>query len=127
MGLLALAPVSARAANEPRSTTGEARAQAQARVKFAEGNAAYEQGQHQKALNAYVEAYRLLPLPGFLFNIAQCHRQMGQHESAATFYRRYLAQSKQPPANAPLVNELIVEMDAAANKDQQTASNLRKQ
>ncbi|ATB35761.1 hypothetical protein CYFUS_001175 [Cystobacter fuscus] len=121
VGLLALAPLSARAQG------GEARAQAQARAKFLEGNAAYEQAQFQKALDAYVEAYRLLPLPGFLFNIAQCYRQLGQPEQAATFYRRYLAQSKQPPANAPLVRELIAEMDAAVGKPQQKDSSLRKQ
>ncbi|HWK89661.1 MAG TPA: hypothetical protein VNP72_06680 [Longimicrobium sp.] len=121
VGLLALAPLSARAAS------GEARAQAEARAKFSEGNAAYEQARFQKALDAYVEAYRLLPLPGFLFNIAQCYRQLGQPEPAATFYRRYLAQSKQPPSNAPLVHELIAEMDAAANKPEQKAPALRKQ
>jgi tetratricopeptide (TPR) repeat protein len=123
VGLLALAPLSARA----QAQTGEARAQAQARAKFLEGNAAYEQSQYQKALDAYVEAYRLLPLPGFLFNIAQCYRQLDQPEQAATFYRRYLAQSKQPPANAPLVRELIAEMDAAAGKPRQKDSSLRKQ
>ncbi|OJH37529.1 hypothetical protein BON30_29115 [Cystobacter ferrugineus] len=121
MGLLALAPLSARA------QSGEARAQAQSRAKFLEGNAAYEQAQFQKALDAYVEAYRLLPLPGFLFNIAQCYRQLGQPEQAATFYRRYLAQSKQPPANAPLVRELIAEMDASVGKPRQKDSSLRKQ
>jgi tetratricopeptide (TPR) repeat protein len=121
VGLLALAPLSARA------QSGEARAQAQSRAKFLEGNAAYEQAQFQQALDAYVEAYRLLPLPGFLFNIAQCYRQLGQPEQAATFYRRYLAQSKQPPPNAPLVRELIAEMDAAVGKPQQKDSSLRKQ
>ena len=121
VALLALAPLSARA------QSGEARAQAQSRAKFLEGNAAYEQAQFQTALDAYVEAYRLLPLPGFLFNIAQCYRQLGQPEQAATFYRRYLAQSKQPPSNAPLVRELIAEMDAAADKSQQKDSSLRKQ
>ena len=52
-------------------------AKAQARVKFSEGNAAYEQGDFREALKSFEAAYRLAPLPGFLFNVAQCHRQLG--------------------------------------------------
>ncbi len=112
--LLALAPLSARAA-----PVGKAQVEAQARAKFAEGNSAYEKADFQAALDAYVEAYRLMPLPGFLFNIAQCHRQLGRPEQAAFHYRRYLALSKRPPPNAPLVRDLIAEMDAAARKQEE--------
>lgn len=108
--VLAVAPLGARAAGAETPS----RTEAQARVKFAEGNTAYDLAEFQKALDAYSEAYRLVSLPGFLFNIAQCHRQLGHAERAAFFYRRYLALSKQEPPNAPLVRELIAEMDAAA-------------
>ncbi|WP_245918718.1 tetratricopeptide repeat protein [Melittangium boletus] len=118
--LLALAPLTAHAAGDPR-------VEAQARAKFVEGNAAYEKADFQTALGAYLEAYRLMPLPGFLFNIAQCHRQLGRPERAAIFYRRYLAQSKRPPSNAPLVRELIAEMDAAAAKEPPKSVALRSQ
>jgi len=107
--LLVLAPLPAHAAADSRVET-------QARAKFTEGNVAYDKADFQTALEAYLEAYRLMPLPGFLFNIAQCHRQLGRPERAAIFYRRYLAQSKRTPPNAPLVRELIAEMDAAAEK-----------
>jgi len=114
--LLALAPVStAHAAPDKKTET-------QARTKFTEGNAAYDKGDFQMALEAYLEAYRLMPLPGFLFNIAQCHRQLGRPERAAIFYRRYLAQSKRPPANAPLVRDLIAEMDAAVQQKESSKS-----
>jgi tetratricopeptide (TPR) repeat protein len=108
--VLAVAPLGARAAGAETPS----RTEAQARVKFAEGNTAYDLAEFQKALDAYSEAYRLVSLPGFLFNIAQCHRQLGHAERAAFFYRRYLALSKTEPPNAPLVRELIAEMDAAA-------------
>jgi tetratricopeptide (TPR) repeat protein len=98
--------------------TGEAKAQA--RVKFGEGNAAYEQGNFREALTAFEAAYQLAPLPGFLFNVAQCHRQLGDFTQAASAYRRYLALSEKEPANAAIVKDLIAEMDS--NASQQTAS-----
>jgi tetratricopeptide (TPR) repeat protein len=112
---LAVAPLSVRAADEDAGPGVEA----QARAKFAEGNVSYDLAEFQKALDAYSEAYRLTPLPGFLFNIAQCHRQLGHAERAGFFYRRYLSLSKEEPSNAPLVRELIAEMDAAVRKEQE--------
>ncbi|HEX8437833.1 tetratricopeptide repeat protein [Archangium sp.] len=114
--LLALAPLGARAANV---NTGAPDPEAMARTKFAEGNVHYDLARFQKALDAYSEAYRLRPLPGFLFNIAQCHRQLGQAERAGFFYRRYLSLSKTEPSNASLVRELIAEMDAQVRKEQE--------
>jgi tetratricopeptide (TPR) repeat protein len=92
-------------------------AKAQARVKFEEGNAAYARGEYRQALAAFDAAYQLAPLPGFLFNVAQCHRQLGAFERAAHFYRRYLSLSEKEPANAELVKGLIAEMDTQARKD----------
>jgi hypothetical protein len=95
-------------------------AKAQARVKFSEGNAAYEQGNFREALKSFEAAYQLAPLPGFLFNVAQCHRQLGDFAQAASAYRRYLSLSEKEPANAAMVKDLIAEMDSKAR--QQTAS-----
>jgi hypothetical protein len=111
--LLAGAPLKAGA------QTPEARTRAQA--KFNEAQVAYHLGEFQKALAGYTEAYRLLPLPGFLFNMAQCHRQLGNAESAAFSYRRYLdlatkAQGRMPD-NGPLTLELIAEMDARVREE----------
>lgn len=123
--VLALAPPSVHAAslNGGASPSPET----QARARFSEGNIAYDLAEFQKALDAYTEAYRLVPLPGFLFNIAQCHRQLGHAERAAFFYRRYLSLSKEEPSNAPLVHELIAEMDAAARKEPARSGGLRAQ
>ncbi|WNG43969.1 tetratricopeptide repeat protein [Archangium minus] len=112
---LAVSPLSSSAASMESRSNGEA----QARAKFAEGNLAYDLAEFQKALDAYSEAYRLKPLPGFLFNIAQCHRQLGRPERAAFFYRRYLSLSKEEPSNAPLVRELIAEMDEEVRLEQE--------
>ncbi len=92
-------------------------AKSQARQKYTEGNTAYAQGDFRQALVDFTRAYQLAPLPGFLFNVAQCHRQLGAFERAAFYYRRYLALSEKEPANAPMVKGLIAEMDAQASKE----------
>jgi tetratricopeptide (TPR) repeat protein len=113
---LVVSPLSAHAAG----AGADSNVEAQARAKFAQGNLSYDLAEFQKALDAYSEAYRLMPLPGFLFNIAQCHRQLGRPERAAFFYRRYLLLSKEaPPSNAEMVEELIREMDEAARKQRE--------
>jgi tetratricopeptide (TPR) repeat protein len=84
----------------------------EAKTRFGEGNLAYDLGEFDRALKAFSEAYRLKPLPAFLFNVAQCHRQLNNPSRAAFFYRRYLALSQGEPANADVVRELITEMDA---------------
>jgi tetratricopeptide (TPR) repeat protein len=114
--VLAMASPVAHAANR---NGGESDAEVLARAKFAEGNLAYDLGEFQKALDAYSESYRLMPLPGFLFNIAQCHRQLGRPERAGFFYRRYLSLSKEELPNAQLVRDLITEMDAQVLKEQE--------
>ncbi|MFL5346296.1 MAG: tetratricopeptide repeat protein [Hyalangium sp.] len=111
LGVCALAPLSAVGAE----LTDEAKAQA--REKYNQGNEAYEHGDFRKALTAFDAAYQLAPLPGFLFNVAQCHRQLGAYEHAAFFYRRYLALSEKEPANASMVKELIAEMDSKAKQE----------
>jgi tetratricopeptide (TPR) repeat protein len=96
-------------------------AKAQAREKFNDGNAAYEQGDFRQALAAFEAAYQLAPLPGFLFNVAQCHRQLGNYAHAASSYRRFLALSEKEPANAAMVKGLIAEMDAKAKPSKTVA------
>lgn len=98
-------------------------AETRARQHFAEGTVAYDLGEFQKALQAYSEAYRLAPRPALLFNVAQCHRQLGQDERAAFFYRRFLHLSGQDAANAGLARELLAEVETrAAEKGPRTAS-----
>src|SRR5205809_1023084 len=77
---LLLAPVAAGAASN----------EAQARALSKVGQKAYDLGQFDVALKSFSEAFRMKDLPGFLFNIAQCHRQLGDFDQAVFFYRRYL-------------------------------------
>lgn len=93
-----------------------------ARVLFEAGQRAYNRGQFADALKKYLEAYDVKPLPGFLFNVAQCHRHLAQYERAAFFYKRYLALSPRPPKNAEMVKKLIAEVElklARATREQE--------
>lgn len=86
-----------------------------ARKLFTEGQKAYAEGRFAPALDAYEEAYHLKPLPGFLYNLAQCHRHLGHFERAVELYKRYL---DTPPGqkDAANVHTLLKEAEAEAAK-----------
>ena len=60
----------------------------------------YDLGEFEKAADAYIEAYRLKPVPGVLFNIAQCYRQAGIYDKARHFYRSYLREAPDSKAQS---------------------------
>ena len=85
--------------------------EAEARVHFQKGMAAFELGKFQEALAEYERAYELAPLAGFLFNIGQCHRNLGNHAKAIFSFRLYLR--KKPEArNREAVETLISDLEA---------------
>ena len=83
-----------------------------ARARFVEGTKAYNVGQFEAALTAYKEAFDLKPHPGFLFNIAQCYRHLGQYATAAFYYRRYRNEAQLNAADAFVLDELIADVEA---------------
>lgn len=85
-------------------------AEAQARELFQKAEVHFNLGEFEKALTLYSEAYRLKPLPGFLFNIAQCHRFMERFEDAAFSFRVYLDRAPEA-ANRADVELLIAQME----------------
>jgi len=88
-----------------------------ARAEFKRGSTAYDLGRFEEARQAYEAAYELKPLPGFLFNIGQCYRQLGNYERAVFFYKRYL--NLTPSAkDAATVNKLIQDCEAKLAEQQ---------
>ena len=58
----------------------------------------YKLGRWQAALDGYTKAYELVPIPGLLFNIAQCHKGLKNYERAVYFYEgevQYLGENYQ--------------------------------
>ncbi len=84
-----------------------------AKALFESGTAHYNLTEYKEALADFKGAYRLFREPTFLFNIAQCERQMGDFATAASQYRAYRRESANAP-NRTNVDELITEMDKQA-------------
>lgn len=92
----------------------------QAREHFQNAENSFNLGRFPDALADYQAAYEAKPLPGFLFNIAQCYRNMQSYDRARFFYRRYLALDPKTP-NRRLVEDLIAEMTRELNKAESAA------
>ena len=118
VALLTLAAVvPATAAAGPRAASPETRAapsrngEAKRRAKalFDRAEKAYYLGRFREALALYSKAYEVVPLPGFLFNIGQCHRMLKQYEKAIFFYKGYLQASD--ASNRKMVMRLIQSLE----------------
>lgn len=68
-----------------------------ARAAFAEGQRRYDLNEFNAALAAFKQAYLAYEEPVFLFNIAQCYRQLGDKGEAIKFYRSYLRKVPDAP------------------------------
>jgi hypothetical protein len=77
-------PAAGAAPNIPREKRTKAKAL------FERAEKAYYLGRFEKALKLYSAAYEAAPLPGFLYNIGQCHRMLKNYERAIFFYKGYL-------------------------------------
>ena len=106
---LALSAAPARAEDAPEK----------ARQLYAEGKAEYDLGHITGALAKFEAAYRVRPVPALLFNIAQCHRLLGDLNSAAMTYRAFLRNDPNSP-RAAQATELLHQVEEAMDR-QQTA------
>lgn len=108
--VVALAVFSVLAGAVPRAALAEDSATKTARRHFAKGDKLFALGRFDEALTHYESAYEARPLPGFLFNIAQCHRNLGHIDEAIFSYRKYL--TEQPDAeNREEVEQQIAELE----------------
>jgi tetratricopeptide (TPR) repeat protein len=88
-----------------------------AKAIFVEGNQHFNLGEFAPALERYKTAYRILPLAAFQFNIAQCHRKLGQYKEAIAMYQNYLG-GVPDASNRALVEQLITESNTAIAEEQ---------
>ena len=95
---------------------------AKAKALFAEGNQHYSLGEFDQAMASYSLAYRLKPLPAFLFNIAQCHRKLGHFKDAIAMYQNDLV-GVPDATNKDVVESLIKEAkDRQAEEEARAAA-----
>lgn len=107
--LLVLQPLLPSVASAAAPTAQDRKA---SRLAFGRAQEAYEAGRFEEALTGYREANERMSNPAFIFNMAQCYRQLGAHDEALAHYQRYLDAS--PTAK----NRTVVE---AHIQDLQTA------
>ncbi len=103
-----LVPASAWSAAPPKRPASQAKREKAARTLFEKAERSFNVGKFEEALSHYQAAYEELPLPAFLFNVAQCYRNLGNHERALFFYQRYLSLDPNAP-NRKMVEDLLVE------------------
>jgi tetratricopeptide (TPR) repeat protein len=85
-----------------------------ARQHSAQGDAYYKLEKYSNAIGEYEQAYLAKPDPSFLYNIAQCHRLMGQNAEALNFYRRFLRDAPNAP-NRPVAEKHIKDLEDASH------------
>jgi tetratricopeptide (TPR) repeat protein len=110
------APLAAQEDAADESSAGEASADdrnALAREHYDAGKTHYTVGEFEQALERFAAAYKLRPAPLLLFNMGQCHRQLGRHERAVFFFEGFLRDASPDDANRALVEELLDEEKAA--------------
>jgi len=83
----------------------------EAKALFGEAQGLYDLGRFDEALEVYSKAYEVKPLPAFLFNIAQCHRNLENWERAVFFFRRFLEAKPETPNRAE-VEALVLKLEA---------------
>jgi tetratricopeptide (TPR) repeat protein len=98
------APAHAAAADD------EAAAKKRARRHFERGEKLFALGRFDEALRAYEKAFEEYPAPEFLFNIGQCHRNLGNYDEAIFSFRKYL-KLRPDAANREAVEEYIAELE----------------
>lgn len=77
---------------------------------FKQAQKHYHLGRFKLALKLYEKAYELLPLSGFLYNIAQCHRMEKNYVPALFFYKSYLS-ARSSTRNREMVLVLIAKCE----------------
>jgi hypothetical protein len=82
----------------------------EARHRFDEAEAAYKAGHYAEALAKYQAGYAAKPLPGFLINIAQCQRRLGDLKTARATYNEFILVAPDSRL-VPEVKTLIQQLD----------------
>lgn len=112
LATLFMAVAAARAA-EPRAE--------KAREHFQQGDAYFKLEKYANALQEFEQAYLAKQDPSFLYNIAQCHRLMGNRVEAIRFYKRYVSDA--PAAgNRGIAEKHIRDLEAALNAEELTGA-----
>ena len=93
----------------------------QARAHFQQGDTYFKLDKYAPALQEFEQAYLAKQDPSFLYNIAQCHRLMGDRVEAIRFYKRYINDAPAAP-NRPVAEKHVHDLEAAIEAEQLTGA-----
>ena len=94
-----------------------------ARGHFQQGDTYFKLDKYPNALQEFEQAYLAKQDASFLYNIAQCHRLMGNRVEAIRFYKRYLADAPNA-ANRPVAEKHIRDLEAALGAEELTGAHV---
>src|SRR5690348_649183 len=89
--------------------------QAEGRRQYKRGEELLQLGDYRAAAEAFEAGYAAAPRAGFLLNIGNCHRKLGELAQARDYYRRFLdAAPKDHPSRTEVLGYLrqIQEIEA---------------
>jgi tetratricopeptide (TPR) repeat protein len=92
---------------------------AAAQQSYAQGKRLYDIGDYAAALAAFKRAYLSYEEPTFLFNMAQCQRQLGHPREAIQNYRSFLRNQPDAP-NREEVERIISKLEGSLQAEPQT-------
>ena len=94
-----------------------------ARAHFQQGDTYFKLDKYPVALQEFEQAYLAKQDPSFLYNIAQCHRLMGNRVEAIRFYKRYLNDAPTAP-NRPVAEKHIRDLESAVSAEELTGDRM---
>ncbi|HEY7376105.1 MAG TPA: tetratricopeptide repeat protein [Polyangia bacterium] len=92
------------------ATAGSSEKEREARAHFQAGETRFKAGQYEEALTEYQAGYDAKPLPGFLVNIGQCQRRLGDLKAARATYQKFVLVAPDSPL-VPQVKSMMAEID----------------
>jgi tetratricopeptide (TPR) repeat protein len=96
-------------------------AKEKARVHFQKAKELHEKKQYGEAAAEYLEAYRYMPAPAFIYNAGQVYRLGGEKEKAVEHYKKYL-ELEPKGEGADDARQFIAELTAEIEADRKAAA-----
>lgn len=91
-------------------------AENRARAHYEIGLGMYRLGDYRGAVKEFTAGYELARKPGFLLNLGQSYRKLGDLPRARAMYRQFLDEAPASDPARPQVRQVLSELDAAIGK-----------
>jgi tetratricopeptide (TPR) repeat protein len=85
---------------------------------YAVGEELYRRSDYDGALKEFQRAFKAVPKPDLLYNIARCYEGLGKRKEAIDHYRRYLAKASPSSRDRAIVKARIANLERMAKRAQ---------